>query len=484
VDWARYWPGLTPAGPETSRTACLQPALLDEITAAAAPIDAAPLEIELVGRAGSGRQSLLRQLAARLGRDALVIADPALGVRALRTARLLDAVPIWRIAPGAAEPVADARPGALTLVAREAAATTPPAAGIRLSWSMPELTRADRLRLWTASTPAPAAVADWTLTPAEIETAVAAAPAGPSIAAAAVRRRLGGISNALMTPVAHSYDWADLVVAEDVAEQLRTLERRVRLAGRVLDDWGFRRLTPDSRGTTALFAGPSGTGKTMAAQVLARSLGLDLYRVDLAQVVNKYIGETEKRLAQVFDECERANVMVLFDEADALFGQRTRVKDAHDRFANIEIDYLLQRMESFDGVAILATNRKGDLDPAFVRRLRLIVDFLAPTPAERLRIWRLSLPAASSAGEPIAPDLDYAALAEALALTGAEIKSVALTAAFAARAADEPITTARVIAAARRELAKRGAVLRDGSALVVASANGSGNGHGDVAVVR
>jgi hypothetical protein len=421
---------------------------------------------------------LLLQLATRLGRQALVIADPGLGVRALRTARLLDAVPIWRVAPGAADPVADARPGALTFVAREAAASTPPAAGIRLSWAIPELTRAARLGLWQSIAPSPSplvqAVADWTLTPAEIGTAADAAPAGPSVAAAAVRRRVGGMSNALMTPVAHSYDWADLVVAEDVADQLLTLERRVRLAGRVLDDWGFRRLTPDSRGTTALFAGPSGTGKTMAAQVLARSLDLDLYRVDLAQVVNKYIGETEKRLAQVFDECERANVMVLFDEADALFGQRTRVKDAHDRFANIEIDYLLQRMDSFDGVAILATNRKGDLDPAFLRRLRLIVDFLPPTPAERLRIWRLSLPAASPAGEPIAPHVDHRALADGLAMTGAEIKLVALTAAFAASASGEPITTAHVISAARRELAKRGAVLRDASPLVIASMNGNG----------
>ena len=159
----------------------------------------------------------------------------------------------------------------------------------------------------------------------------------------------------------------------------------------MLDDWGFARLTPLGRGMTALFAGPSGTGKTMAAQVLARSLGLELYRVDLAGVVNKYIGETEKHLRAVFDACERAPVLLFFDEADALFGRRTQVSDAHDRFANIEIDYLLQRMEQFDGVAVLATNRKGDLDTAFVRRLRFTIDFAPPTIAERERLWRLAL---------------------------------------------------------------------------------------------
>ena len=146
----------------------------------------------------------------------------------------------------------------------------------------------------------------------------------------------------------------------------------------MLDDWGFARLTSLGRGTTALFAGPSGTGKTMAAQVLARSLGLDLYRVDLAGVVSKYIGETEKHLRELFEACERAPVLLLFDEADALFGKRTQVSDAHDRYANIEIDYVLQRMEQFDGLAVLATNRKGDLDTAFVRRLRFIIDFAPP----------------------------------------------------------------------------------------------------------
>jgi SpoVK/Ycf46/Vps4 family AAA+-type ATPase len=224
--------------------------------------------------------------------------------------------------------------------------------------------------------------------------------------------------------------------------------------------WGFASKYGQGLGITALFAGPSGTGKTMAAQVLARSLDLDLYRVDLATVVSKYIGETEKQLAAVFAEAERSNVLLFFDEADALFGQRTRVHDAHDRYANIEIDYLLQRLDTFRGVAILATNRKSDLDAAFLRRLRTIVDFVTPAPAERLRLWQLALPMHTSTGEQITGSLDHEWLATHLELTGAEIKSIALSAAFDAREAGELITSQRVLEASRRELRKRGAVLR------------------------
>jgi SpoVK/Ycf46/Vps4 family AAA+-type ATPase len=216
------------------------------------------------------------------------------------------------------------------------------------------------------------------------------------------------------------------------------------------------------RGLTALFAGPSGTGKTMAAQVLARALGMDLYRVDLAGVINKYIGETEKHLRRVFEACERANVLLFFDEADALFGQRMQVKDAHDRFANIEIDYLLQRMEQFDGVAVLATNRKEDLDKAFLRRLRFLIDFLPPGPAERLELWRKSLPLQSPSGEEILGAIDWELLASKLTLTGADIKSAALGAAFLARATNSKITMQQVISAVRRQMSKHGQVLRMG----------------------
>jgi SpoVK/Ycf46/Vps4 family AAA+-type ATPase len=209
-----------------------------------------------------------------------------------------------------------------------------------------------------------------------------------------------------------------------------------------------------------MFAGPSGTGKTMAAQVIARTLGLELYRVDLAGVMNKYIGETEKRIKQVFEICERGNVLLFFDEADALFGQRTQVKDAHDRFANIEIDYLLQRMEQFDGVAVLATNRKSDLDRAFLRRIRFIVDFVQPGPTERLAIWRRVLPERGPDGSALIDSIDWELLAEKLTMTGADITLAALNAAFAARAEGCRIGMRHVLHAARRELTKHGTVLR------------------------
>jgi SpoVK/Ycf46/Vps4 family AAA+-type ATPase len=216
------------------------------------------------------------------------------------------------------------------------------------------------------------------------------------------------------------------------------------------------------RGITALFAGASGTGKTMAAQVLARSLELKLLRVDLAGVVNKYIGETEKRLKEVFDACERSSVLLFFDEADALFGQRTQVKDAHDRFANIEIDYLLQRMEQFEGVAILATNRKGDLDKAFLRRIRFIVDFLPPGPAERMALWRRALDSRPAGCEEILGGIDWDFLAHKLTMTGADITMAALNAAFLARSQGSRITMDHILHTSRREMTKHGVVVRPG----------------------
>jgi SpoVK/Ycf46/Vps4 family AAA+-type ATPase len=250
------------------------------------------------------------------------------------------------------------------------------------------------------------------------------------------------------------------VVSAEVRRQLFEFEQQVRLRWPVYEDWGFARLTPLGRGVAALFAGPSGTGKTMAAQVIARSLELELLRVDLANVVNKYIGETEKRLAQLFDSLERSNALLFFDEADALFGKRMQVNDAHDRFANIEIDYLLQRLEQFDGVVILATNRKNDLDTAFIRRLRFAVDFMPPNTEERLGLWRRALPDQLPNLEPLHQGLDWAFLAESLSLTGAGIKAAALGAAFLAYGEGQPIGMKHVLAAARRELTKQGAILR------------------------
>ena len=358
------------AAPDVQHLGCLHPDLLADMLAQLTRLGAGDCEVELVGPAGSGRRTLLAQLALATGREPVLLQGDD-RIRAVRAAQLLGAVPVLtddNATEGGAGLVADL--GAdLAFVARTRHAPAAPAGIRRLSWTLPATTRVQRQRLWAARTSeaAPQALADWDLSPADVAAAVAVAAAGSEAADAAIRQRLRTGAVRSMTALALPYDWDDLVVGEPVAGQLRRLRNQVLLARDVLEGWEFGRLSPATRGITALFAGPSGTGKTMAAQVLARSLGVDLFRVDLAEVVDKYIGETEKRLEEVFAECERSHMMVFFDEADALFGQRTRVRDAHDRYANIEIDYLLQRLDTFRGVAVLATNRKSDLDPAFLR---------------------------------------------------------------------------------------------------------------------
>jgi hypothetical protein len=244
------------------------------------------------------------------------------------------------------------------------------------------------------------------------------------------------------------YAWDDLVLPDDVLRQLREIADQVAGRVRVYEEWGFGRSMNRGRGISALFAGPSGTGKTMAAEVLARELRLDLYRIDLAGVVSKYIGETEKNLRRVFDAAEQAGAVLFFDEADALFGKRSEVKDSHDRYANIEVNYLLQRMEDYRGLAILATNRKSFLDQAFLRRLRFLVDFPFPDAEDRLRMWQRVFPPSAALDR-----LDYRALAR-LEVPGGNIRNIAVNAAFLAASADEPIRMAHVRAAARREYAK------------------------------
>jgi SpoVK/Ycf46/Vps4 family AAA+-type ATPase len=216
----------------------------------------------------------------------------------------------------------------------------------------------------------------------------------------------------------------------------------------VYERWGMHRGRRRGLGTTALFSGPSGTGKTLAAEVIANELGLDLYRIDLAAVVSKYIGETEKNLRQVFDEADRGGIVLLFDEADALFGKRTEVSDSHDRYANTEIAYLLQRMEEHRGLAILTTNLRDALDRAFLRRLRFVVEFPFPLADQRAAIWRQAFPVTTPTG-----DLDVARLAE-LNLSGGSIHNVATAAAFLAAGDGGPVDMHHVIDATRVECAK------------------------------
>jgi hypothetical protein len=245
-----------------------------------------------------------------------------------------------------------------------------------------------------------------------------------------------------------SSTWSELVLPETQLQTLRQLVSQSRHRMTVYETWGFAARNRRGLGMSALFSGPSGTGKTLAAEVLANELKLDLYRIDLSSVVSKYIGETEKNLKQVFDAAEAGGVLLLFDEADALFGKRTEVKDSHDRYANIEVGYLLQRMESFQGVAILTTNFKSSLDKAFQRRLRFSVDFPFPDAAQREAIWRRIFPPQT----PIA-DIEPGRLA-ALNMTGGNIRNIALNAAFLAAEAGEPVSMNHLLQATQLEAIK------------------------------
>jgi hypothetical protein len=249
--------------------------------------------------------------------------------------------------------------------------------------------------------------------------------------------------------------WPDLILPDKAVGKLHELAIRARHRERVLSDWGMRRGGGRGIGVTALFAGDSGTGKTMAAEVIAADLGLDLYAVNLATVVDKYIGETEKNLERIFTEASNVSAVLLFDEADAIFGKRSEVRDAHDRYANIESAYLLQRMETFDGVAILTTNLRANIDDAFTRRLDIVVDFPMPDDEARLALWQRCLaPPAPTLG-----DLDLESYARSFPLSGGNIRSAAITAAYLAAGSDSPIDDSHVLAAIQQEYRKMGRLL-------------------------
>ena len=254
------------------------------------------------------------------------------------------------------------------------------------------------------------------------------------------------------------YEWADLVLPADQLAQLGEISSRYRNQHVVYGDWGFGRKLSLGRGLSALFSGHPGTGKTMAAEVIANRLLLDLYKIDLSQVVSKYIGETEKSLNSIFQEAQASNAILFFDEADALFGKRTEVKDSHDRYANIEVSYLLQKMEEYDGIAILATNLRKNIDEAFLRRMQFIIDFPFPDEDERRRIWEVVFPREA----PVADDVDFSVLARTIRLAGGNLKNIALAAAFFAASDGGVIGKEHVASATRREYQKLGQSWSDG----------------------
>ncbi len=253
------------------------------------------------------------------------------------------------------------------------------------------------------------------------------------------------------------YTWDDIVLPDDQLTLLHEIVATVRQRPLVLEAWGVGRKLASSPGVTMLFSGEPGTGKTMAAEVMAAELGLDLFKIDLSSIVSKYIGETEKNLEKIFGEAQSSNAILFFDEADAIFGKRSEVKDAHDRYANIEISYLLQRMEAYEGVTILATNLRANLDEAFTRRLQFAVDFPFPDEEYRLRIWETLFPP----DVPREPDLDFGPLAHRFRLAGGNIRNVLVSAAYLAAADGGRVGMRHLLHGTRRELQKMGRLVNE-----------------------
>jgi len=280
----------------------------------------------------------------------------------------------------------------------------------------------------------------------------------------------------LARKVASSAEWNDLVLPPDRIAQLREICNQVKYRDQVYGDWGFGRKLALGKGLAVLFAGPSGTGKTMAAGVIASELGLDLYKIDLSTVISKYIGETEKNLSRIFAEAESSNAILFFDEADAVFGKRSEVRDSHDRYANVEVGYLLQRVEEYEGVVILATNLRKNLDDAFIRRLQFTIDFPFPSHVDRRRIWEGIWPADT----PRDPGLDLDSLAHRYEMTGGNIRNIAVAAAFLAADAGEAVQMSHVEQATLREHQKTGKLIIDAGELAAsrgARPRNGGNGH-------
>lgn len=477
----------------------LLPALrLDPALAAAvdrlrrAALAGAPLALDLHGRDGAGRRTLAAALCGALGRPLLVVDgaraaalsddDHADLLAALARAVRLERAALAHVHDGDPRPFLPALAHADLLFFVTPRPwhpdRVPPAIAAIGELHVPGPDLAVRERLWRDVLPASsdaslrAAADHFRFTPRQLRAAAVTArgladgrgAAAPDLGdiLLACRRHATPKLGALAAPVATPHDWDDLVLPPEHAAQLRDLVRRVEHRTTVLDRWGFG--LAGARGVAALFAGAPGTGKTMAAAVVARACARDLYRIDLSQVVSKYIGETEKHLETLFAEAEAADVALFFDEADAIFGKRGAIKDSHDRYANIETGFLLQRIEGFPGLVILATNLRKNIDAAFTRRLQVIVEFPAPDVAGRARIWRKVWPAAA----PVDPSVDPVLLAERFDLSGGHIRNIALAAAYAAAYEGAAITLRHVFDAARAEYRKLDKLVREDAFLAPA----------------
>jgi AAA+ superfamily predicted ATPase len=410
----------------------------------------------LRGPAGIGRRALAAEAVLRAGRVPVGPERPAAELKLL--ARLRAAVPVVP-AEAAAELSWTSEDGPLV-------AWGPPGRHLPGAYvvDLPAPTHAERAALWRdrlgqLAELAPALAARFAFTEADVDAVLVRAeldavwrrqPVEAALVWEAARRQPEHALDRLAALVTPVFSLDDLVLDEETEAKLRELVAHVALQHVVLEEWGFRRRLPRGQGVAALFTGPPGTGKTTAAEAIAHELGQDLYRIDLSAVVSKYVGETEKNLASAFDEAERGSAVLFFDEADALFAKRTEIRDAHDRYANIEVNYLLQRVETFTGLVVLASNRQSAMDDAFVRRLRFVIRFDPPDAALRRRLWQRSFPAEAKLGE-----LDWDALSTA-ELAGGSIQAAALAAAYLAAADGGVIAAEHVEHALLREHQKLG----------------------------
>ncbi len=454
--------------------------------------------VVIAGPRGSGRRAAAHRLARALGRPLLVIPVPAvialeqrakavLVGPALAAARLRDAVPYL----ADAEALVDDR-GNLAAEHLDAIAHAPGVllAGLAgrgghlelrrpvLAVALPRTELDDRERAWaTGLAPhgelpgerpgvplaaelaaryviGPGAIAD-VVAEAGRHAAAAGAPLDAAALEAAVGRRLSLRLGTFGTVVHRKARFAEMVLPDDVIDTLRDMIAMVRERAQILERWGYQRHLGISRGVSALFSGEPGTGKTMAASVVASELGLELVRIDLSAVVSKYVGETEKNLGKIFDEAQDAHAMLLFDEADSLFGKRTELKTAQDRFANLEVNYILQRMEGFDGVSVLTTNAESAIDPALQRRLNFRIRFPEPELEEREQLWRRLLPP----GTGLHDGVDFHALAERFDMTGGYIKNAVVRAAVIAARAGRAMQADDLWQGAHHEYVEMGKVM-------------------------
>ncbi|MBA3818631.1 MAG: AAA family ATPase [Deltaproteobacteria bacterium] len=453
-----------------------------------------PPRILLAGPEGVGRGLVIEALMAEVGRAVIridlasIVADGQIGERiaaALREAALRDATVIF---DGTALPATDTPRALIQPVITGVDGLSIPVVftfedhppwlvrGIPdlVEIDVPAPTFRERLQLWQRALPG---IED----PADLETVASRYRfTGATIAHAARRamscaqlrdgdtprislddlgdaarlmfsQRLGTMAQRIPT----GFAWSDLVLPSETLDALREIVTFAHYKPFLLEDWGFAAKLPYGRGVSAILAGPPGTGKTMVAQLLAKEIGFDLYRIDISQVVNKYIGETEKNLARIFDEAEHSHAVLFFDEADSLFAKRTNVQSSNDRYANLEVNYLLQRMETFDGVTLLATNLEQGLDEAFKRRVRFTVQFELPGEVERTALWRSMFPPKV----PLATDIDWKMIGAKFEMAGGYIKKAALRAALIAAETRRPVTTDDLLTAARHEYREMGRIV-------------------------